>query len=82
VYVDQGGALAKIGALGLRVRKNCCYHGLSLNVDMNLSPFAAINPCGYPGMAVTQTRDLGMPLSPTQVAQALVSHLTRQLEHA
>ncbi len=82
VYVDQGGALAKIGALGLRVRKNCCYHGLSLNVDMNLSPFAAINPCGYPGMAVTQTRDLGMPLSPTQVAQALVSHLTRQLERA
>ena len=82
VYVDQGGALAKIGALGLRIRKNCCYHGLSLNVDMNLSPFAAINPCGYPGMAVTQTRDLGMPLSPTQAAQALVSHLTRQLERA
>ncbi len=82
VYVDQGGTQAKIGALGLRVRKNCCYHGLSLNVDMDLSPFAAINPCGYAGMAVTQTRDLGIPLSPEQAAQALVSHLSQQLEHA
>ena len=82
VYVDQDGTLAKIGALGLRVRKNCCYHGLSLNVDMNLSPFAAINPCGYAGLAVTQTRDLGIDLTPEQAARALVSHLTRQLEHA
>lgn len=82
VYVDQGGILAKIGALGLRVRKNRCYHGLSLNVDMNLSPFAAINPCGYPGMAVTQTRDLGMSVTPAQAAQALVSHISQQLEHA
>lgn len=82
VYVDQGGVEAKIAALGLRVRKSGCYHGVSLNVDMNLSPFAAINPCGYVGMAVTQTRDLGIPLSPSQVAQSLVTELTRQLEHA
>ena len=82
VYVDQGGTLAKIGALGLRIRKNCCYHGLSFNVDMDLSPFAAINPCGYAGLAVTQTRDLGIDLTPAQAAQALVSHLSRQLEHA
>jgi lipoyl(octanoyl) transferase len=55
VYV--GGA--KIAALGLRVRGGCCYHGVALNVDMELAPFAAINPCGYAGMAVTQLRDLG-----------------------
>jgi lipoyl(octanoyl) transferase len=50
VYV----AGAKIAALGLKVRNNCCYHGLALNVAMDLAPFAAINPCGYAGMAVTQ----------------------------
>jgi lipoyl(octanoyl) transferase len=82
VYVDQGGALAKIAALGLRVRKSGCYHGVSLNVDMDLSPYAAINPCGYAGMAVTQTRDLEIAVSPAQVAEALASHLTRQLERA
>jgi lipoyl(octanoyl) transferase len=82
VYVDQAGTVAKIGALGLRVKKNGCYHGVSLNVDMNLSPYAAINPCGYAGMAVTQTRDLGIALTPAQAAQALVSHLTQQLEQA
>lgn len=82
VYIDQkdGSGVAKIAALGLRVRKNGCYHGLSLNVDMDLSPFAAINPCGYAGMAVTQTRDLGVELTPAQAAEALVRHLARQLE--
>ena len=74
--------MAKIGALGLRVRKGGCYHGVSLNVDMDLSPFAAINPCGLAGMAVTQTRDLGMDLSSTEVAESLVCHLNRQLERA
>ncbi len=82
VYVDRGGVEAKVAALGLRVRKSGCYHGVSLNVDMDLSPFAAINPCGYAGMAVTQTRDMGMTLSPSQVAESLVTHLIRQLEHA
>lgn len=85
VYVDQANGsvangVAKIAALGLRVRKNGCYHGLSLNVDMDLSPFDAINPCGYAGMAVTQTRDLGVELTPAQAAEALVQHLARQLE--
>ena len=56
VYVDG----AKIAALGLRIRRGCAYHGLALNVDMDLSPFAAIDPCGYPGLAVTQARDLGI----------------------
>ncbi len=82
VYVDQDGIEAKIAALGLRIRKSGCYHGLSLNVDMDLSPFAAINPCGYAGMAVTQTRDMGISLSPAHIAQALVGHLTRKLEQA
>ena len=76
VYVDS----AKLAALGLRVRRNCCYHGLSLNVAMDLSPFAAINPCGYPGLRVTQTRDLGVPLNPREAALALLGHLAAQLE--
>ncbi len=67
VYVDG----AKIAALGLRVKHGCTYHGLALNVDMDLAPFAAINPCGYPGMAVTQCRDLGVGLSLRQAEDAL-----------
>jgi lipoyl(octanoyl) transferase len=67
VYV--GGA--KIAALGLRVRHGCTYHGLALNIDMDLAPFAAINPCGYPGMAVTQCRNLGVNLTLPQAEQAL-----------
>ena len=55
VYVDD----RKIGSLGLRVRKGCSYHGLSLNVAMDLAPFAMINPCGMAGLEVTQVRDLG-----------------------
>jgi lipoyl(octanoyl) transferase len=82
VYVAQGESLAKIAALGLRVRRNGCYHGLSLNVDMDLAPYAAINPCGYAGMPVTQTRDLGITLSPAQTARALAGHLAAQLERA
>ena len=63
VYVDQ----AKIAALGLRIRKGCCYHGLSLNVGMDLEPFSRINPCGYPGLAVTQLREFGVTDSVEQV---------------
>ncbi len=82
VYVNGQRGIAKIAALGLRVRKNGCYHGLSLNVDMDLSPFTAINPCGHAGMAVTQTRDLGVDLTPEQVAERLLAHLEQQLEQA
>lgn len=56
VYVGQ----AKIAALGLKIRNGCCYHGLALNVDMDMLPFSAINPCGYSGLPVTQTRDVGV----------------------
>lgn len=75
VYVNQ----AKIAALGLRIRNGCCYHGLALNVDMDLSPFDAINPCGYPGLAVTQTRDLGITDPLDALGAKLVEHLLRRL---
>lgn len=71
VYVDG----AKIAALGLRVKHGCTYHGLALNVDMDLSPFSAINPCGYAGMQVTQCRDHGMRESLPALGQALVKTL-------
>jgi lipoyl(octanoyl) transferase len=76
VYVGA----AKIAALGLKIKNSCSYHGLSLNVDMDLSPFAAINPCGYAGLAVTQTTDLGIPLTPDQAGELLCRHLKQQLE--
>jgi len=75
VYV----AGAKIAALGLRVRHGCTYHGLAFNVDMDLKPFAAINPCGYAGMAVTQCRDLGLDLSMSQAERALTLALQATL---
>src|SRR3970282_2177745 len=75
VYVND----AKIAALGLRIKNGCCYHGLALNVDMDLAPFHAINPCGYPGLAVTQLRDLGIRAPGEAVREQLVAHLTRVL---
>jgi lipoyl(octanoyl) transferase len=75
VYVDD----AKIAALGLRVRNGCCYHGLALNVDLDLTPFAAIDPCGYPGLAVTQMRDLGVGAGIAELGPRLAQHLTRQI---
>lgn len=76
VYVGP----AKIAALGLRIRSGRSYHGVSLNVDMDLTPFAAINPCGYPGLQVTQTRDLNLPLTVDEAGERLAQHLLRQLE--
>ena len=76
VYVGE----AKIAALGLRIRNGCCYHGLALNVDMDLSPFHAINPCGYPGLEVTQMRDLGIGDTPEMVGASLTQHLLRVLQ--
>jgi lipoyl(octanoyl) transferase len=60
VYVERDGGEAKIAALGLKVRRGCTYHGVSVNVAMDLAPFADINPCGYPGLAVTQLADFGV----------------------
>lgn len=78
VYV--GGA--KIAALGLRIKRGCSYHGLSLNVDMALAPYSAINPCGYKGMAVTQLRDLTGECDTVKVGDALAENLARQLEQS
>ena len=75
VYVNG----AKIAALGLRIRNHCCYHGIALNVDMDLSPFHAIDPCGYPGLAVTQARDLGMTDGLEFLGEKLTRHLLDRL---
>ena len=75
VYVDG----AKVAALGLRVRSAGCYHGVALNVDMDLAPFRAIDPCGYPGLAVTQTRDLGIAAAPDELGAELAAELALQL---
>jgi lipoyl(octanoyl) transferase len=78
VYV--GGA--KVAALGIRVTRGRAYHGLALNVDMDLSPFSAIAPCGYPGLAVTQTKDLGLSQSREVLGERLTRLLVARLEHA
>ncbi|HXV09131.1 MAG TPA: lipoyl(octanoyl) transferase, partial [Burkholderiales bacterium] len=70
---------AKVAALGLRIRGGCSYHGLSLNVDLDLAPFAAIDPCGYPGLPVTRLRDLGIVESAAGVSERLAHHLIEQL---
>jgi len=75
VYVDN----QKIASLGLRIRKGFSYHGLSLNVNMDLSPFQQINPCGYKGLEVTQMADLGAIISVNDAAQAVVDNLAQQL---
>ncbi|MBK8452532.1 MAG: lipoyl(octanoyl) transferase LipB [Thiofilum sp.] len=71
----------KIAALGLRVSRGCTYHGLSLNVNMDLSPFQRINPCGYAGLEVTQCADLGVNLSLEQAAQGVIDYLSQELNY-
>lgn len=78
VYVEQDDHEYKISALGLRVRKGCCYHGLALNIDMDLEPFQLINPCGYAGMAVTQMANL---LTVTPNWQDVENRLVLQLKN-
>lgn len=78
VYIDD----RKIASLGLRLKNGCCYHGLSLNVDMDLSPFAAIDPCGYRGLQMTQTRDLGIAATPAQLGEQLIGLVQRRWETA
>lgn len=73
VYVNG----AKIGALGIRVRRGCTFHGLAFNVAMDLEPFRRINPCGYAGMAVTAMVDLGGPSGLDAVKPVLVGHVAR-----
>ena len=72
----------KIAALGLRIRRGCCYHGLSFNVAMDLSPFRRINPCGYADLEVTQVADQGGPENVDEVAGALAARLELNLHFA
>lgn len=78
IYVDG----AKVAALGIRVSRGCAFHGLALNVDMDLAPFAAIDPCGMPGLQVTQTRDLGIAAGKDELGARLAGILARKLEDA
>jgi len=78
VYVDG----AKIAALGLRVSRGRSFHGLALNVDVDLAPFAAIDPCGYPGLRVTRLRDLGVEQSCAEAGGRLAEILVARLAHA
>jgi lipoyl(octanoyl) transferase len=75
VYVGD----AKIAALGLKIRNGCCYHGLSLNVAMDMTPFTYINPCGFQGLRVTQLRDLGIRDSHSDIEKQLAEKLLRHL---
>lgn len=75
VYVNQ----EKIAALGFRVKRHCTYHGLAINVDMDLQPFNDINPCGYPNLNVTQLKDLGVSDTVQQVMEKLKPLLVNNL---
>ncbi len=75
VYVDD----AKIAALGLRVKRGRSYHGLALNVDLDLEPFSRINPCGHPGMAVTRLADLGIGYDVEAAGTRFARHLAERL---
>ncbi len=83
VYVKSQSADAKIAAIGLRVANHATYHGLSLNIDMDLEPFSRINPCGYEGLAVTQMKDCGVDFGNKDkmqiIGDKLITHLSQQL---
>ena len=69
----------KVASLGLRVRRGCSYHGLAVNVDMDLAPFLGIDPCGHAGLEVTQLRDLAVPLGVAQAGEAVAGRLAAAL---
>ncbi|MBC7787381.1 MAG: lipoyl(octanoyl) transferase LipB [Methylophilaceae bacterium] len=75
VYVDG----FKIASLGLRVKNHCCYHGLSLNINMDLAPFLAIDPCGYADLKMTQTNHLGVEQTSQDMGEQLLVILSGQL---
>ena len=76
VYVDE----RKIASLGLRVKRGACYHGVSLNIDMDLTPFSYINPCGYAGMEVIDMRALGIDMTMSEAKQQFVSAFQQQTQ--
>lgn len=75
IYVDG----AKLGSIGLRIRRGCSYHGLALNVDMDLAPFGRINPCGFANLPVTQLTELVGPVNMDNVVNLLRASLTKQI---
>lgn len=75
VYVDE----RKIAALGLRVKQGACYHGLSINISMDLTPFSFINPCGYQGMEVIDLKSLGYDMTMSQAQQQFISAFNTQM---
>jgi lipoyl(octanoyl) transferase len=79
VYVDIGGRNAKIAALGLKIRRGCSYHGVAVNIDMDLAPFRDIDPCGYPGLAVTQLAELGVRVGLADAGRDLAAALSGAL---
>jgi len=80
VYVTVGAREAKIAALGLKVKNGCTYHGVAVNVAMDLAPFSDIDPCGYPGLAVTQLADLGVARTVAEAGAELTPILAADLE--
>jgi lipoyl(octanoyl) transferase len=80
VYVQLDGELAKVAALGIKVKNGCTYHGAALNVGMDLTPFSWINPCGYEGLRTVDLATLGVTLSLEAVAADWTRHLTRCIE--
>lgn len=77
VYVKDD----KIAALGLKIRKGCCYHGFSLNNDMDLTPFNNINPCGYKGLGITQLKDVNIHLNQNDLIQLLIPLIQQEFTH-
>ena len=77
VYIED----AKVASVGLRVSGGCCYHGIALNVDMDLGPFSCMNPCGFPGLSVTQLKDHGVASSCQQVHMELAMQLCKHLNY-
>ena len=77
IYVEG----AKIASLGLRIRRGCSYHGLALNIDMDLSPFTRINPCGFPNLKITQLSDLGIMKSRQEISTDLISILATHFNY-
>ena len=78
VYVNN----KKIASLGLKIRKGCSFHGLAMNVDMDLSPFLNINPCGYAGLEMTQCKNEGIGLSVSELAPLLIKALKIRLSYS
>ncbi len=78
VYVGD----AKIASLGLKIKRGACYHGIAFNAEMDLLPFTAINPCGYPGLRITQAKDLGISDGKDMLAAKLAQHFLAQLKNS